>query len=197
MPPTTTTVEEPPTTTTTVPYFSDVGTDTPYAQQIDYLARLGVVCGTADGLFHPGDSLMRQQFAKIIDLAMGYAVTADDICPFTDVLDVPGSLYPYNYVAVAWKNGITQGTAPGHFSPYAPISRAQMVTMVTRAAQLPDPPAGYDTSFPNFSAVHYPYARRAANAGLLDGLIGIGPNYDFLAPASRGEACALLYALIH
>jgi subtilisin family serine protease len=196
-PTTTTTVTEPPTTTTTVPRFPDVSAETtPYSEQIDYLAGLGVVSGSADGFFYPRDPLKRQQFAKMIILALGYLVTENDTCPFGDVSHTAGVLYPYHYVAVAWKQGITLGTKPGYFSPYAALTRAQMITMVARAANLPDPPVDFQTSFPNFSSVHYPYARKAANAGLLDALVGMGPGYDFMAPASRGETCALLYALL-
>ena len=73
-PPTTTTTE-PPTTTTTTPRFADVSAETtPYADEIDYLAGLGVISGTVDGLFHPYDPLLRQQFAKMIVLTLGYDV---------------------------------------------------------------------------------------------------------------------------
>lgn len=150
-----------------------------------------------DGLFHPLDTLKRQQFAKMIVLALGYTVSEGDICPFTDVMHLPGDLYPYHYVAVAYHSGITEGTTPSKFSPYRTLSRAQMITMVTRAAHLPEAPLGYTPPFPNFSSVHYPFARRAAIAGLLDGLAGVGSGYDFLAAASRGEACALLYELLN
>ncbi len=196
-PSTTTSVTEPSSTTTTLPRFADVSAETtPYSEQIDRLASLGVIAGSTDGLFHPDDPLMRQQFAKMIDMAMGYTVAESDMCPFGDVLHVSGQLYPYHYVAVAWKNEVTLGTKPGHFSPYSAVTRAQMITMVVRAANLPDPPAGFQTGFPNFSAVHYPYARRAACAGLLDSLAGMGPDYDFMLPATRGEVCALLYTLL-
>jgi hypothetical protein len=50
--------------------------------------------------------------------------------------------------------------------------------------------------FENFSAAHYPWARRAAYAGLLDGLVGIGPSYDFWATATRGEVCLLLASIL-
>ena len=63
-----------------------------------------------------------------------------------------------------------------------------MITMVVRAAGLPDPPVDFQPPFPNFSAVHYPYARRAASAGLLDTLIGMGPDYDFTAPGEPGRS---------
>jgi hypothetical protein len=46
--------------------------------------------------------------------------------------------------------------------------------------------------FDNFSATHYPWARRAAYAGLLDGLQGIGPGFDFWSTATRGEVCLVL-----
>ena len=194
--PSTTTTTAPPSTTTTVPRFADVSADTAYAAQIEQLAALEIVEGTPDGLFHPLEDLRRQQFAKMIVLALGYPVSEADTSPFADVTHVPTELYPYHYVAVAYQRGITEGTTPGHFSPYVSLTRAQMITMVTRAAQLQEPPVQYVPPFPNFSAVHYLFARRAAAAGLLDGLQGMGPGYDFLAPASRGEACALLAELL-
>src|SRR5680860_1436098 len=69
--------------------------------------------------------------------------------------------------------------------------------MVARAADLAEPPASYSPTFGNFSATHYPWARRAAYAGLLSGLQGMGPGYDFWAPATRGEGCVVLYNLLH
>jgi hypothetical protein len=71
-----------------------------------------------------------------------------------------------------------------------------MITMVARAAALPDPPASYVPPFPDFSPDHYPSARKAAYAGLLNGLAGVGPSYDFWADATRGEASALLDNLL-
>ena len=194
---TTTTTTTSTTTTTTTPRFSDVNDDTtPYRFQIENLASRGVVTGGADGLFHPADPLTRQQFAKMMVIALGYPVSEADTCPFVDVPHTAGSLYPYRYVAVAYRRGVTAGTSADHFSPYRTLTRAQLITMVARAAQLPEPPSGYTPPFPNFSAVHFPYARRAAYAGLLDGLVGMGSHYDFSAPATRGEVCALLYGLL-
>lgn len=192
----TTSTTAPSTTTTTAPRFVDVDDETPYADQIEQLAAMGVVSGTGDGYFHPLEALKRQQFAKMIVLVLGYPVSEQDLAPFTDVLHIPGDLYPYHYVAVAYAEGITEGTAPYRFSPYSPITRAQMITMVSRAAGLPEPPTDYVPPFSNFSTVHYPYARKAAAAGLLDSLLGIGPDYDFFASATRAEVCALLYGLL-
>ena len=76
------------------------------------------------------------------------------------------------------------------------MTRAQLITMVARAANLPQPPAGYTPPFGDFSPEHYPWARKAAHAGLLDGLQGMGPAYDFWAPASRGEVAQMLHDLL-
>jgi subtilisin family serine protease len=187
------------TTTTTIVHseFADVSEETtPYWYEIGYLAGRDVVAGTGDGLFHPQEALKRQQFAKMMVLALNYPVSEDSVCPFVDVTDPAGDLYPYHYVAAAFAAGITTGTSSDHFSPYRTLTRAQLITMVARAARLPEPPADYTASFPDFSPVHYPWARKAEYAGLLSRLVGMGYGYDFGAPATRGEVCALLYALL-
>ena len=196
--PTTTTTVGP--TTTTVSRFADVNENsTPYWREIEFVASLGIVSGSNDGLFHPQSALLRQQFAKVIVIALDYPVSTADVCPFADVQKSVGEeLYPDHYVAVAYKQGITNGTTttPKPSSPYRTLTRAQTITMVARAAGLVDPPLDYKPPFSNFSSVHYPLARAAAWAGLLDGLVGMGSDYDFLAPANRGEICALVYALL-
>lgn len=200
VPPTTTTTLPPSTTTTTappMPAFTDVPQWHSYALQISDMANRHVVDGYGNGLFGPDDWVKRQQFAKMIVLAMGYPVSEADVCSFGDVDRPMDNLYPDNYVAVAATRGITVGVTPGHFAPWNPITRAQLITMVARAAGVAEPPAGYSPPFGNFSATHYPWARRAAFAGLLSGLQGMGSGYDFWAPATRGEVCVVLYNLLH
>lgn len=197
--PTPTTVR--PTTTTLKPAatFPDVGSNTLYAQQIRHLADRSVVSGFSNGTFGPNQKVTRQQFAKMIVLALGYEVSPLTACGFKDVVALPGSadpLYPVCYIAACAKAGITVGTTVDTFSPYDQITRAQLITMVVRAAGLSDPPAGYRPPFDYFSPVHYQWARKAAYAGLLDGLAGLGSGFDFWAPASRGEACLLLANLM-
>lgn len=197
--PTPTTVRPTPTTLKPAATFSDVGSNTLYAQQIWYLADRGVISGFINGTFGPNYKVIRQQFAKMIVLALGYEVSPLTACGFKDVVALPGSadpLYPVCYIAACAKAGITVGTTVDTFSPYDQITRAQLITMVVRAAGLSDPPAGYRPPFNYFSPVHYQWARKAAYAGLLDGLAGLGSGFDFWAPASRGEACLLLANLM-
>jgi len=191
---TTTSTAAPATTTTTV-----VSGSTPYAHEILLLADLGVVTGYGNGYFGPMANVTRQQFAKMIVLALGYNVSPLAACAFKDVAPLPDSsdpLYPAGYIAACAAAGITVGKTPDTFCPYDQITRAQLITMVARAAGLAGPPAGYTPVFENFNDAHYPWARRAAYAGLLDGLAGLGAGYDFWAPATRGEVCLLLANLL-
>jgi len=179
--------------------FSDVPSTHPYYAQIVAIAGAGIVGGYADGTFGPDRSVTRQQFAKMIVKALKLPVTGSEVCPFIDVgkgLDAKDPFYPDKYVAVCAANGITTGTSPTTFNPTGTMTRAQLITMVARAMQLPDPLVDYAPPFPDFSPTHYPWARRAAYAGLLDGLAGMGPDFDFLKPATRGEVCVLLEGLL-
>lgn len=155
--------------------FPDVPSGYPYAAAISQLADQGVIDGCADGRFGPSDSVKRQQFAKLMILAAGQTATEADVTTFTDVtISGPGSLYPDNYVAKIASLGITLGKTATTFDPYAFITRAQMITMVVRAADnlfpgtLGTPPAGYvstwDPSFPESAREH---ASRRGGAGAL------------------------------
>jgi hypothetical protein len=182
--------------------FTDVHAGvTPYAAAIAQLADRGIITGFTDGSFRPYDPVSRQQFAKMIVLSLELPVTGLETCPFTDVAPQAGSdpLYPLKYVAVCAFRGITQGKTAKTFAPYESITRQQIITMITRAARAPAPPVSFSVPFAKaqFStSEHYQNACKAAYAGLLDGLLAIGPAYDFRAPCSRGECAQLLSSLI-
>jgi len=198
-----TTTLPPITTTTTRPpvapgRFSDVGPGTPYYEPIQKLARLGIVCGYPDGRFKPSEPLMRQQFAKMIALALNYDFRRVTSCSFRDIeaASAADPFYPGAYIAACVRAGIIQGKTPYQFAPRDNTTRAQLITIVARAAGLNGVPSGYKAPFGFFSPDHYPWAVRAHAAGLLEGLRGLGPSFNFLANASRGEACLLLYNLL-
>ena len=185
--------------------FSDVPASHPYQQAIQTLSDRGIINGFPDDSFRPDSPVTRQQFAKMIVLTLGLPVSESNVVPFTDV-QIGGfadPFYPDDYIAVAAANGITTGTGPGKFSPAADIKRAQVVTMVIRAAEnvlppgtLATPPTGYTGSLPNFSAIHSPNMRMAEYNGLLAGLQGFGASWDPLKSASRGEVAQMLAGLL-
>lgn len=183
--------------------FPDVSATNPYHLQIEVLAQLGVVGGFADGRFRPDARVSRQQFAKMVVLAMRIPVSEADVSAFGDVTRTGAeTLFPDNYVAAVAREGITTGTkkptptTPGLFSPGAEISLAQAVTMMTRASgrTLTSPAAGYRSTWGDFNASHGPTARLAQ----YNGLLRYFPAWS-LSPwkkATRGEIAALLYNLM-
>ncbi|MHB9115391.1 MAG: S-layer homology domain-containing protein [Thermoleophilia bacterium] len=176
----------------------------PYRLQIEVLAQLGIVGGFADGTFRPDVAVSRQQFAKMIVLAMRIPVSEADVSPFADVLLTgPETLYADNYAAAVAREGITTGTRAGTatskplFSPGAHITVAQVVTMMTRGAGRPlvGPPSGYRSVWGDFNHAHGPTARIAQYNGLLRYL----PTVTSTSPwrdATRAETAALLYNLM-
>ena len=199
---TTTTVYKPPsTTTTTVPdvTFSDVGGGTLYSQQILLLAKRGIVNGYSNGSFGPYDRVTRQQFAKMIILAEGYAVSSVSPCSFKDVTHVPDSsdpLYPAGYIAPC-DGGHHRWQDPRHLRsvrqdhPGATHHYGRACRQTWRAAfRVPAPVRGLQRA----ALSRGPVGRRMP--GCLDGLAGMGPDFDFWASATRGEVCLLLADLL-
>ncbi len=183
--------------------FPDVTPSHPYYEAITGIADEGIINGYTNGEFGPEDPVKRAQFAKMIDGTMGVQVSEAMTSPFTDLgPDDQGDLYPHEYVAAAAAAGITTGVTPTTFAPYNDISRAQVVTMIVRAAEglapgvLDQPPAGYAGTVPSFSAIHSPNMRIAEYNGLLEGLTGFGGSWDPWAKSSRGECAQMLWNLM-
>jgi micrococcal nuclease len=183
--------------------FTDVPANHPYAAAIADLSTREIISGYDDGSFGPEKPVWRQHFAKMIVLTLDIPCTEADVCPFSDVYaGFPGDLYPDHYVAVCAAQGITQGTSPGHFSPEANISRAQVVTMVVRALEALKPgalralPNTYPGTLGDFSDTHAAAMREAEYNGLLHGLAGFGASWDPWAPATRGDVAQLLHNVL-
>ena len=185
--------------------FTDVPESHAYHVQIETLAQLGIINGYSDGTFRPGEPVTRQQFAKMVILAMRISVGEDDKCDFTDVKKSSDiELYPDNYVAAAARENIVtgyQGTSGPYFKPDASITLAQMVTMGTRACERPlyVPPESYKSAWGAFDDVHSVIARVAQYNGLLRELAPGGTTLKSLSPwknATRGQAAALLFNIM-
>ena len=182
--------------------FKDVPDSHAYHIQIETLAQLGIINGYSDGTFRPNEQVTRQQFAKMVILAMRINVTEDDKCDFIDVKKSSDiDLYPDNYVAAAAREKIVtgyQGDSGPIFKPDAAITLAQLVTMGTRAAERPlyVPPASYKSAWGGFDNTHSIIARVAQYNGLLRDLAPPGVLLSSLSPlsaATRAQAAALLF----
>jgi len=182
--------------------FSDVPESHPYHVQIETLAQLGIVSGYADGTFRPDAPVTRQQFAKMVILAMRIRVSEDDKCTFVDVQKSSDiELYPDNYVAAAARENIVTGYSSPKgpiFKPDVPITIAQLVTMGTRACDRPlyVPPDSWKSAWGRFDDVHSVIARVAQYNGLLREFAPPGTPLKSLSPwatATRAQAAALLF----
>ena len=187
--------------------FYDVEPGDDYAEAINELSSLQIINGYSNGDFGPRDPVTRQQFAKMIVLTLGLPTTENDICPFYDVdVSGPGNLFPDNYVAVAAAQGITKGYPGNAFLPGNKISRAQVMSMVVRAAplvgvSLKRPTSSYfaDSRYTQrlFDDVtHGLNAQIAEVSGLLWGIRpeAVG-EWDPWRNATRGEVAQILWRL--
>jgi Mannosyl-glycoprotein endo-beta-N-acetylglucosaminidase/S-layer homology domain len=187
--------------------FADVGSGTPYYLQVQVADQLGIVHGYDDGNFRPNDSVSRKQFAKMLAVAMRIPVSEGDLSTFADVpATTGGELYPDHYIAALAKWGIVSGTKDATatqaalFSPDAPVTLAQMVTMASRVpgavfdSPLAKPPSSYHSTWGDFNPSHAPAARLAQYNGLLREF-PLG-SMDPWRNATRAEAVALLFNLM-
>ncbi len=124
---------------------------------------------------------------------------------FTDLGAPDTAGYPHVFVQAAYESKITTGTntAQTMFGPWDPIKRAQVVTMIVRAAKelwpgvLKTPPTGWSGAMSGFTDVnHGANMRMAEYNGLLAGLTGFGRDWNPWAQASRGEVAQMLWNLM-
>lgn len=194
-------------TTPETSVFSDISSS-PYQSSILTMAGLSIISGYNDGTFRPDNLVMRKQFAKMIVGAMGLQVSEDDWQdadrPYTDCgRDDPASTYPHDFIAVAKLYGLTQGKTATTFDPDASITRAQIATMVVRAAKnsginLRPLGADYSGIFLSYNNVtHAGNVKLAEYNGLLQGLVTDGVASSWLdAYATRGEVAQILNNLM-
>lgn len=98
---------------------------------IEALAARGIFNGKGDGLFHPGDTMTRAEFAATVVRALGLTPKA-----VTQFSDVDSSAWYAGYVGTAYTYGIVNGKSETTFDPNGTISRQEAAVMVARATKL-------------------------------------------------------------
>lgn len=176
--------------------FSDVSADSWYYNAVSYVTSEGLMKGTSEDLFSPGQKLSRAMTVTILHRLAG-TPSAGTAASFADVES--GSWYDE---AVAWaaEHGIVTGYDATHFGPEDYITREQMAAIFCRYAE----DAGMDTAaggssidlaavFTDGSEVS-PYAQASVKWAVDSGLIS-GCDDGTLDPkgtASRAEAAQIL-----
>ena len=153
--------------------YTDVPKESWSYEYIEELSEANILSGDGSGNFRPQDSVSREEFLKMLIVALDIPLTGD-AADFTDV--EAGSWYA-PYVATAAKLGLSNGISAEVFGVGQSISRQDMAAMVVRAAQLAGVTigGGEQVSFTDAAEIDA-YAADAVNqlaaAGLISGADG-------------------------
>lgn len=101
---------------------------------VDYLAGRNVVSGVAEGNFLPNGAVKREEFVKMLVLALNVQ-TEETEKEFKDVLK---DAWYYEPVMTAYAANIVKGVDFDVFGTGSPITREQMCTFIYRAMNLLD-----------------------------------------------------------
>ena len=113
--------------------FTDVEADTWYTDAVVWAAENGIVNGTTDTTFAPGEDITREQLVTILYRyaeSKGYDVSASaDLSGYPDA----GQVQDYAQPAMAWAvaEGIVEGV-DGNLNPAGNATRAQIATILMR-----------------------------------------------------------------
>jgi uncharacterized protein YkwD len=112
--------------------FVDVSPTDFFADAIGWMADQAITTGTSASLFSPARLVTRGEVATFLHRAAGSPPGGSE--PFADV-----SSSDFFAGAVSWMvaEGITLGTSPTTFSPNRAVTRAEMATLLYRAAGSP------------------------------------------------------------
>ena len=158
---------------------------------VENLCEKGVLNGYPDGSFRPNDSVSREEFIKMIVMALGLH-NKNSVCKFDDV---PADSWYYSYVSSAYEFGLTKGNGIS-FGSGQYITRQEAATIVYRAAVMLEKELGEGKEFGDHSNIAE-YAQEAVHA--LGGSILNGDengNFNPAAVTTRAQAAQMLYQLL-
>lgn len=111
-----------------LPPFPDIEGHWAYAT-ITYLHRQDIVGGFEDGTFKPNNTVTRAQLATMLVRAKGLS-PGQGASPFSDVNQAH---WAHGFILAARDAGFVSGYSDGTFKPDAPVTRAEIASMLTRA----------------------------------------------------------------
>ncbi|MBR4545111.1 MAG: S-layer homology domain-containing protein [Oscillibacter sp.] len=116
--------------------FVDMQPDNFFYTAVQWAVERGITNGTTATTFSPNQACTRAQMVMFLWRSQGMPMPSNYNSPFVDV--DPSANY---YTAMMWavERGITNGTTPTTFDPYAACTRAQMVMFLNRVAGRPRP----------------------------------------------------------
>lgn len=89
--------------------------------------------GYEDKTFRGEENIKRSELCKLLVLALGMETSKKDTVQFKDV---SVTHWAYKYIAALTKAGYLKGDIDGNFRPDDPVSRAELVTLLNRIADI-------------------------------------------------------------
>jgi len=175
--------------------FSDLDSVGWAEESIVRLASASVVSGTGNNMFTPNGLVTREQFVKMILLALDLPADGENAA-FTDVSKQD---WYYSYVISATELGIVTGKDNGSFGAGEYVTREDMVTIAARAVKAANAilPSATTVSYTDEADISV-YAKEAANAFGNAGIITGMPDGSFMPKdfSTRAQAAVMLDRLM-
>jgi hypothetical protein len=107
--------------------FRDVTPGSACEQAATRLVAIGAISGYTDGTFKPNQNITRAEFAKMVVLAMGWALEDTSHASFSDCTS---DNWAFRYIGTAKAHGVLTGYPDGTFRPKYTITRAEIAKIV-------------------------------------------------------------------
>lgn len=183
-------------------YFYDVTEEYAWAhREIDTLAVAGVIKGSGDHLFYPGNAITRADFIVMLDRAFGMSEALDSgqIDSKGTFVDVPGNMYYSKSVTAAKAFGVATGTDDNRFLPNQNMTRQDAMVFLKRTLDRTQLTlqAGSLSAFSDAGQVA-DYARESVSALVNARVIGGSDGkLNPTANVTRAEMAIMLYRATH
>lgn len=140
--------------------FNDIN-DEDLNAAIDNLVSFGIINGYEDDTFKPDNNITRAEFSKMVVCATGYNYFVCEID--NSFADVDSSYWGKDYIYIAKKLGIVNGTSDTAFEPETNVTYEQAIKMVVCAL-------GYGETAMEKGEYPIGYIQVAEELGILNGI---------------------------
>lgn len=176
--------------------FTDVENYSWATEGIKYLVEKKVISGKSATEFAPGDSITREEIAKIIALAFGFD-TSDNNTPFADVAE---SDWSAAFINALYKAGIITGVDAENFGKSGVLKRCDLAVILQRLIEAQNITLTENENVEQFADYDDipDYAKEAVSlmqkAGIMD---GVGNNcFNPNGTVTRAAAVKVIYGII-
>ncbi|MGO4270822.1 Ig-like domain-containing protein, partial [Paenibacillus sp. TAF58] len=175
--------------------FSDLADYSWAKNEIEVMASKGIIQGTSNDMFKPGEDITRADFVQLLVHTLGLTAKTDD-----QFADISSDAYYAEAAAIARKLGIANGVGRNEFSPDSMITRQDIMVLIERALKeaKKEIAAGSEDNLSGFAdrSEVAAYAKQSVSTLIRNGIInGDGSGINPLGNATRAETAVLMYRI--